>query len=979
MKIKFLHSLIALFCLLLAVPSPAATYAVTNLNDSGPGTLRTLIAGSAANDTILCAIPGTIALTSGELAITHNLAITGPGATNLTVSAPGAYSGRVFHILGGTVSISGLTISGGGVAGADGTSASRGGGNGEGGGIFNSGTLTLTNCTVTQNFAQGGNGFADNSDNAIGNGGGGYGGGIYNDNSGSLTLVNCLVANNVARGGGGGITTNVISYGLGGGGGGGGVFSSGTVCGLAGCTLFNNDAIGGGGAGGGPGDGGGISVHDGLLVNCTIVTNLAEYGGADGGSGSGSEGDANGGGVEAATTGSTGVTINSCTIQGNQAVSATGSEASGGGLAVFNNAPLTLENTIVSGNSTLIYFADSGGWDVSGTVTSGGYNFIGQTDGTSAGWVASDQTGTTVTPIDPQLGPLQDNGGPTFTLALPATSPAVNQGKSFGLTTDQRGLPRPFSYPGVASAAGGDGSDIGAYELSFARPILHVKMIYEPYPLVEISYANDPSFPGSPIFPGEPIFGLQVLTNGLNPGANAWTDLQTPLRLIDGQYVTRDRVVQKGPGQNLGTVGSVYRGSTTVTNLPFVSTPVTLQASNVTPSTATLDGNDISIGGDTVYWFQYGYTTSYGQNTPTNTLATSSNPTLVTAAIGGLLSLEQYHCQLVVSDDWGTQYGGDTSFTTPGYPPAVVTSVATSITTTSAVLNGTVDDNGTGMAGYFEYGTYQNNGPPCCTPPPALVFLNSYQFYGPGNFSVQSFSVTVSNLAPSTTYYFCIVAYNGVGESIGFTNTFNTGNLPPPAVVTLAASSVATNSAVLNGSVDSSNENDPDEDPTAYFEWGTTTSYGNYTMFNGISIVSPDYTANLAGLTPSTTYHYRIDALDSGGTSLGADVSFTTPWLPLAPTLVTPGTSTDTGYQVPGTQPIFTWDDISQATSYGIVVRNYPSGSVVYQQTGLTGNTFAMPSGQLVVEGQYSWTMTSFNSVGDQSAPSGALIFQVER
>jgi hypothetical protein len=68
--------------------------------------------------------------------------------------------------------------------------------------------------------------------------------------------------------------------------------------------------------------------------------------------------------------------------------------------------------------------------------------------------------------FDPQLGPLQNNGGPTETMAIPATSPAVNRGSS-GLGADQRGQPRPVLYPGVpiSAAPGANGADIGAYEL----------------------------------------------------------------------------------------------------------------------------------------------------------------------------------------------------------------------------------------------------------------------------------------------------------------------------------------------------------------------------------------------------------------------------------------------------------------------------------------------------------------------------------
>ena len=72
--------------------------------------------------------------------------------------------------------------------------------------------------------------------------------------------------------------------------------------------------------------------------------------------------------------------------------------------------------------------------------------------------------GTPLT-ADPLLGPLQDNGGPTETMAPAVGSPAIDAGSSFGEATDQRGDPRPVDFPGVANAAGGDAADIGAFEV----------------------------------------------------------------------------------------------------------------------------------------------------------------------------------------------------------------------------------------------------------------------------------------------------------------------------------------------------------------------------------------------------------------------------------------------------------------------------------------------------------------------------------
>ena len=70
------------------------------------------------------------------------------------------------------------------------------------------------------------------------------------------------------------------------------------------------------------------------------------------------------------------------------------------------------------------------------------------------------------------LGPLQDNGGPTFTLALLPGSPAIDKGKNFnGSATDQRGLPRTMDSPCIANASGGDGTDIGAFEVQQPCPL----------------------------------------------------------------------------------------------------------------------------------------------------------------------------------------------------------------------------------------------------------------------------------------------------------------------------------------------------------------------------------------------------------------------------------------------------------------------------------------------------------------------------
>ena len=101
-----------------------------------------------------------------------------------------------------------------------------------------------------------------------------------------------------------------------------------------------------------------------------------------------------------------------------------------------------------------------------GTLTSNNFNLIGNNSGvTIMPAQVSDQIGTPGSPINPLLGPLQNNGGPTLTRALLSGSPALDKGHSSGSATDQRGFPRTFDNPMIPNAIGGDGTDIGAVEV----------------------------------------------------------------------------------------------------------------------------------------------------------------------------------------------------------------------------------------------------------------------------------------------------------------------------------------------------------------------------------------------------------------------------------------------------------------------------------------------------------------------------------
>jgi predicted outer membrane repeat protein len=422
-----------------AVELSPTTHVVTNNNDNGAGSLRQAIfdARGPDGDTITFSsnVVGTIILTNGEFAFGNGLNINGPGANVLVVS--GNNMSRVFHPTGGPVNISGLSVWNGRVVGTN-EPVGQNGENVRGGGVLNEGNLTLTSCILSNNTALGGQGGSQDQSGLSGNGGNGFGGGVCN--LGTLSLAQCTLIANAGIGGQGGPVTDGQFPGTGGQGWGGGLYTEGPVS-LSRCTVSGNNGTAGTGPGGpGGGVGGGLYSTASLnLTNCTVASNTA----------SGSSFDS-GGGI--ANFGS--LIIRNCTVAGNHATSDGG--LTGGG---------DLGNTILAGNT------GSPSPDTSGTVTSSDYNLLQNTNGCSF----TGSTTHSITGVDPKLGPLQDNGGPTFTMALLAGSPALDRGKSFGVTTDQRGAPRPFNFGAVSGALPGDGSDIGAFEAG--RPRLTIQAL----------------------------------------------------------------------------------------------------------------------------------------------------------------------------------------------------------------------------------------------------------------------------------------------------------------------------------------------------------------------------------------------------------------------------------------------------------------------------------------------------------------------
>ena len=142
--------------------------------------------------------------------------------------------------------------------------------------------------------------------------------------------------------------------------------------------------------------------------------------------------------------------IENSTVTGNVANDSS-PNTSGGGIDAFGSG-VTIYDTIVAGNTG----SAANPSDVSGYFTSLGHNLIGSANSFTTGFGASDLVGTVTDPIDPRLGPLRNNGGPTPTVALLPGSPAIDTGSNANAPLlDQRGLARIVN--GTV--------DIGAFEV----------------------------------------------------------------------------------------------------------------------------------------------------------------------------------------------------------------------------------------------------------------------------------------------------------------------------------------------------------------------------------------------------------------------------------------------------------------------------------------------------------------------------------
>ncbi|MEO0457298.1 MAG: CHAT domain-containing protein [Cyanobacteria bacterium P01_A01_bin.114] len=420
-----------------------------NLNQVNPETTPTTASiqhaldaiGNVAGDRTITLGAGTYLTNGTPITIDREVTLTGSSANDTILD--GGQLSRIVEITNTTTTLQDLTLRRGATLA-----------NESGGAIYNTGNLTLLGTRIENNTATGNGGGLYNSGslsviNSTIHGNQALNGGGIENLGGTLSLLNSQVTNNIAT------ATRSQSHLTDHSQGGGGIFNrdGGTLT-INQSEVSNNisSVLGGGILNFGNGN-----VTTTTVIDSTIANNIAEH---------------RGGGIQTASiSGSEGTTvldITNSTLSGNQAgflgggirtvgnthltnVTITDNaviDGSGGGISVETHAsPPTLTNTLVANNDA------STSPDVAGHFDDQGNNLIGISDG-STGFTQSTLVGTQITPINPQLAPLDNNGGTTPTHALLTNSQAIDAGNnSAAPTRDQRGVTRADSA-----------ADIGAFE-----------------------------------------------------------------------------------------------------------------------------------------------------------------------------------------------------------------------------------------------------------------------------------------------------------------------------------------------------------------------------------------------------------------------------------------------------------------------------------------------------------------------------------
>lgn len=308
--------------------------------------------------------------------------------------------------------------------------------------------------------------------------------------------------------------------------------------------------------------------------------------------------------------------------------------------------------------------------------------------------------------------------------------------------------------------------------------------------------------------------------------------------------------------------GTAYGNEVTFTTAaPVVATLTTLEATAISSNRAVSGGNITSDGGSAVTARGVCWSTAANPTLSDNKTTNGSGTGNFASDITGLTPGTTYHVRAYATNNIGTSYGNDISFTTSAVVPTVTTAAVSSYTRTSAVTGGNVTSSG--GAAVTAKGV-------CWSTSTGPVATGSHTTDGSGT---GSFTSTITGLSPNTTYYYRAYATNSAGTAYGVENHFTTSPVTVPEVSTSSVTSVGLTTASSGGNVTNDNGAQVTERGICYNTIGNPT-ISDTKIPSGTG--TGTFSVNLTGLTSGTVYYLKAYAINSAGTGYGSQMVFST-------------------------------------------------------------------------------------------------------